>query len=283
MVSGRGLWQHARVISLSRDRHHWIFGIAALAVWVAIGWPVVYAIMTGAEVRGSPVPLVWLACFFLFGASAFAASVLRLGTRAMWTLLGLQVAATVAMAYLGQWAMMAVFLIIPAWQAATTTSLARALGWTTFQSLAVIGALAIAPNPDLCWVVAKALGLQLLLVFGAQALRREAEAARVLADTNRELRAAQALIVSTVRQAERLRISRELHDAWGNELTALGLQLEIASHVQEPDGARGHVAQAKGLAGALLAKVREVVATLREDERGNMSGGLTGGDPSPST
>ncbi|MDQ3247054.1 MAG: sensor histidine kinase, partial [Pseudomonadota bacterium] len=90
---------------------------------------------------------------------------------------------------------------------------------------------------------------------------------RVLAQTNRELRSAQAIIANTARGAERLRISRELHDAWGHELTALGLQLEIASHVTEPAKANDHVMQAKGLARALLAKVRDVVAALREDER----------------
>ena len=81
------------------------------------------------------------------------------------------------------------------------------------------------------------------------------------------MRSAQAILANTVRDAERLRISRELHDAWGHELTALGLQLEIASHVTEPGRANDHVLQAKGLARALLAKVRDVVATLREAER----------------
>lgn len=103
-------------------------------------------------------------------------------------------------------------------------------------------------------------GLQLCVLFTACALRREAETARALAQ-------AQAVIANRVRDAERLRISRELHDAWGHELTALGLQLEIASHVSNPGRANDHVMQAKGLARDLLAKVRDVVATLREAER----------------
>jgi signal transduction histidine kinase len=88
------------------------------------------------------------------------------------------------------------------------------------------------------------------------------------------LRSAQAIIANTVRDAERLRISRELHDAWGHELTALGLQLEIASHVTEPGRASDHVMQAKGLASALLAKVRDVVATLRDAERCDLKDAL---------
>jgi signal transduction histidine kinase len=182
-------------------------------------------------------------------------------------LLFVQLAAVVAMAIILPWAGMSSFLVIIAWQAAMAASPGRALGWVAFQTLVVIGALAQALNPDLCWVIAKSFALQLLLVFTANALRREAETGRALAQTNRELRAAQAIIANNVRDAERLRISRELHDAWGHELTALGLQLEIASHVTERGRANDHVMQAKGLARALLAKVRDVVAALREAER----------------
>jgi signal transduction histidine kinase len=170
--------------------------------------------------------------------------------------------------------MMSAFLIIVAWQVATATGPVKALGWVAFQTLAVIGALALAPNPDLCWVLGKSFALQLFFVFAAQAVRMEAETARALAQTNRELRSAQAIIANTARDAERLRISRELHDSWGHELTALGLQLEIASHVTEPGRANDHVMQAKGLARALLGKVRDVVATLREAERCNLKDAL---------
>jgi signal transduction histidine kinase len=129
-------------------------------------------------------------------------------------------------------------------------------------------------NPDLCWVIGESLALQLVLFLTAQALRREADTARALAQTNRELRSAQAIIANNVRGAERLRISRELHDAWGHELTALGLQLEIASHLTELGRATDHVMQAKGLARALLAKVRDVVAALREAERCDLKDAL---------
>jgi signal transduction histidine kinase len=192
---------------------------------------------------------------------------LRLRPAVVWTLLFVELAAVVAMAIILPWAGMSQFLVIIAWQAAVATTPRKALGWVSFQTLVVIGALAQAISPDLCWVVVKSLALQLLLLFMARALRSEAETARQLAQTNRELRSAQAIIANNVRDAERLRISRELHDAWGHELTALGLQLEIATHVNEPDRKNEHVAQAKGLASALLGKVRDVVSTLREAER----------------
>jgi signal transduction histidine kinase len=165
---------------------------------------------------------------------------------------------------------MSEFLIIMAWQAAMATTPVRALNWVGFQTLVIIGTLAQTLSLDMCWVIGESVALQLLLVFMAQALRREASTARALAQSNRDLRAAQAIIAHTARDAERLRISRELHDAWGHELTALGLQLEIASHVTETGRANDHVLQAKGLARALLAKVRDVVAALRESERSDL-------------
>lgn len=245
---------------------HRIFCIAAMTVWLALGWPVLQNFMTGATIGGSPVSALWLVPFTLFGAAVLGAMVLKLRPSLLWTLLCVQVAAVMAMAIIVPWAGMSQFLIIIAWQVAMATAPVKALSWVAFQTLAIIGTLAQALNPDLCWVIGKSFALQLLLVFTAHALRREAETARALAQTNRELRSAQAIIANTVRNAERLRISRELHDAWGHELTALGLQLEIASHIAEPGRANDHVMQAKGLARALLAKVRDVVAALREAE-----------------
>lgn len=245
-------------------RNQWVFGVAAMALWLALGWPVVLAALAG---RASPAALLWLVPFTIFGAAALGAMVPKLRSEVRWALLGAQVATVVAMAILSQWAMMSAFLIITAWQAAMATTPVRALAWVAFQMLAVTATLALVPKPDLCWVLAKSLGLQLLLVFTAYAVRWESAAARALARTNRELRSAQATIAGRARDAERLRISRELHDAWGHELTALGLQLEIASHVTGPGQANDHVIQAKRLARDLLARVRNVVSSLRESER----------------
>lgn len=253
---------------------HRLFCIAAMTMWFAWGWPVIRDLMNGATIRGYPVSPLWLVPFTLFGAAVLVAMALKLRPSILWTLLWVQLAAVVAMAIILPWAGMSTYLVIIAWQVAMATSPGRALGWVVFQTLVVIGALAQALNPDLCWVIAKSFALQLLLVFTANALRREAETARALAQTNRELRSAQAIIANNVRDAERLRISRELHDAWGHELTALGLQLEIASHVAEPGKANEHVVQAKGLARALLAKVRDVVSALREAERCDLKDAL---------
>ena len=243
-----------------RYANHWVFCLAALAVSLAFAWPILEALATGAAIRGSPAPMLWLVPFTLFGAAVVGAMVLKPQPRLQWTLLGVQVAAIVAMAIVVNWAMMSMFLIIVAWQVAMVASPLKGLSWAILQTLTLTLTLALVPNPDVCWVLWMSFGLQLCALVTANALKREAETARALAR-------AQAVIASTARDAERLRISRELHDAWGHELTALGLQLEIASHVSEPGRARDHVVQAKGLAGDLLGKVRDCVAALREDER----------------
>jgi signal transduction histidine kinase len=255
-------------------RHDWTFCVAALGLWLAYGWPVITQYRVGGTIRDLAVSPMWFIPFAVMGVAVLAAMVLKLSDRAHWTLLSVQLAAVVAMTFLVPWAGMSSFLVVIAWQVGMSTTAPKAMSWIALQNVAVIGTLAQALNPDLCWVLTKSAALQLLFVFTAQALRREAETSRALAQTNRELHSAQAIIASNVRNAERLRISRELHDAWGHELTALGLQLEIASHVTEPARVNDHVLKAKGLASDLLGDVRDMVATLREAERSDLKEGL---------
>jgi signal transduction histidine kinase len=72
------------------------------------------------------------------------------------------------------------------------------------------------------------------------------------------------LLAESSRANERVRISRELHDLIGHHLTALSLNLEVASHRTEGE-ARAHVRQAQSLTRLLLSDVREVVSELRKD------------------
>ncbi len=80
---------------------------------------------------------------------------------------------------------------------------------------------------------------------------------------NSELRATRALLAESARVNERTRISRELHDLLGHHLTALSLNLEVASHLSAGK-VQDHVRQAQTLAKLLLTDVREAVSHLRE-------------------
>ncbi|NVD45319.1 sensor histidine kinase [Qipengyuania atrilutea] len=267
--------RQAGALSLHQDgyegeRHKWVFTGAALAVALTLGWPVLQRLLSGQ----SAVSEAWIVAFIVFVVATIAATVLKVRSSIRWGLLCMQVASVAAMAFASSAPMMTAFLIIVAWQVAVTTGPTIALSWVAAQTLTVVGALALTPFPDLCWVIGKALALQLLFVFAAQTLRREEETAQAFAQANRELRSVQAIISKNARNVERLQVSRELHDAWGHELTALGLQLEIASHVSDADRARHHVIQAKNLARDLLGKVRDVVDTLREVERSGLKEAL---------
>lgn len=94
---------------------------------------------------------------------------------------------------------------------------------------------------------------------------RGAEAARDrLARVNADLLATRALLADSIRDAERLRFARELHDVAGHKLTALTLNLRSLAAV--PGCAdRGELRIALEMSAGLMADLRQVVQALRED------------------
>ncbi len=106
--------------------------------------------------------------------------------------------------------------------------------------------------------------IQLATVLSTVALLREQRMRRELAQAHVELQSAAVLLAESTRTAERLRISRELHDLIGHQLTVLALELEAARH-QEADRAREHVERANLVARELLADVRATVGELRTE------------------
>lgn len=109
------------------------------------------------------------------------------------------------------------------------------------------------------------LAFQAFALMASHAALREARARLELARLNAELKATQSLLAESNRAAERVRISRELHDLIGHHLTALSLSLEVAGHLTEGK-AQAHVQQAQSLAKLLLGDVREVVSALRDSD-----------------
>ena len=98
------------------------------------------------------------------------------------------------------------------------------------------------------------------------AARRETAARERLAAANAELEATRELLAQSARLAERAAIGRDLHDLLGHHLTALSLNLEIASHQTEGD-ARARVETAQSVTKLLLGDVRAVVGSLRPTDR----------------
>jgi signal transduction histidine kinase len=121
---------------------------------------------------------------------------------------------------------------------------------------------------DRSWTEALAFGLTMggFMLFAAASsflVRSEAAARAQLALANSELLATRAMLVETSRVEERLRISRDLHDTLGHHLTALSLQLDVASRLSEGKAA-DHIRQAHAITRLLLGDVRDVVSRLRE-------------------
>jgi signal transduction histidine kinase len=104
---------------------------------------------------------------------------------------------------------------------------------------------------------------QVLAAIAVRSALGEAQMRNALARANAELRATQSLLEETSRANERTRIARELHDVLGHDLTALALQLEVASNLA-PERAGSHVAKAQQVGARLLENVRGVVSSMRD-------------------
>jgi len=104
---------------------------------------------------------------------------------------------------------------------------------------------------------------QVFAVLMAATSLRERRLHEELAETNEELAQAQGRLAESSRVAERLRISRDLHDLVGHQLSALAVNLEVASHLATGPAGES-VAQSRTIAKDLLHDVRQVVGQLRE-------------------
>ncbi|MGW5751388.1 sensor histidine kinase [Nocardia rhamnosiphila] len=101
-----------------------------------------------------------------------------------------------------------------------------------------------------------------LVVFTA---RSEADARNELAVAHIELCSTTAQLEVATREAERLRIARDLHDLAGHHLAALSLELEVAAHLTEEGAGHEHVVRARSIAKDLLNTVRTAVGEMRTE------------------
>jgi signal transduction histidine kinase len=103
-----------------------------------------------------------------------------------------------------------------------------------------------------------------MVVFVAFSVRTMVErtARDELAIVNNELHATRELLAQKSRADERLRISRDLHDTLGHNLTGLSIQLDVAARRSEGQAAE-NIREAHAITRLLLADVRDVVGQLR--------------------
>ena len=105
-------------------------------------------------------------------------------------------------------------------------------------------------------------------MFAALVMRYAAQAEEAgvrLREANADLLATRELLSESARDAERLRMARELHDVAGNKLTALKLNLAVLARDPRFDDATQPGVCAR-LADELLADLRGLVQRMRNDE-----------------
>jgi signal transduction histidine kinase len=92
---------------------------------------------------------------------------------------------------------------------------------------------------------------------------REREARLEAELTSRKLEATQNLLNEAVKQSERVRIARNIHDLLGHHLTALTINLQVAS-IKSDGEVKKSIEQCHQLAKLLLSDVREAVSDIRD-------------------
>lgn len=257
---------------------------AAFFVYLCAGWPLVTNWPTerlSTLDRSSVVVLLWLGCYLLFGVLYWLLT-WRLGSRRYWALkmLGLTVmtCAALAIAWYSHSGLGAIFMVVIAVVLPWLLPRSLAVAWMVLQNLALIPV--FLTFPELTFVtailqVSLYLALSVLAFVTSIIASQQAEERERQRQLNSELRATRALLAESSRIAERIRIARELHDLVGHHLTALTLNLEVASHLtREP--ASGHVRKAQATAKHLLADVREVVSEMRQDDALDLTQALNG-------
>lgn len=240
-------------------------------VWILAAIPLLVLPLVATERAPSAVQIAgWWAGALLF-LLAFVHPAVRLQRRsAFWKrvlLLAVMSAAAFAVNYftrsgIGSLLAMVVAALLP-WM------LPALLGMAWVGGLAVIFGGWVIFIPDGTWLLALIfilmnLGLTLFPFIASLLALQQVQARADLRRVNSELLATQSLLAENTRIAERVRISRDLHDLVGHHLTALTLNLEVASHTTDGKG-KAHVDKAASVARLLLADVREVVSDLRRD------------------
>lgn len=245
---------------LRQDQVDLLLRVAGLVGWAAVAVP-----LTGAEPRSLVSP-AWVAGYLLFGVLYLVCTGMdppfsKAGRTLVLALMATGVAvnlvapaygyagvlpliATAVAAFILPFAAMAVLILVQ------TTILMAPLWAATDLTAALTQTLS-------------SMGFQFFTAGVVALMRRESCARISLARAHAELESAQAALAENSRTAERLRIARDLHDLVGHQLTALAVNLEVASHVAEGP-AKEQVELSRMIAKDLLRDVRAAVGRLRE-------------------
>lgn len=248
----------------------WRFKTAGFCAWLAIAAPASTDIYAGRLAGGAA--MAWGVAFIVFGAAyaLYLRPATTPGTHRVKSLTTVAILTAAAMTMIVTSAglmkyLASVSLTIVAAELPYLLPPRQVWTWVALQSAALTAVFWLSFG----WVSGMAGGLAYagfqVLALGRTWLElRERQARQALAAANAELRGTQALLAESSRTAERLRISRDLHDSMGHHLTALSLQLDLLGRQLEAPAA-DRVREAHAITRLLLADVRNVVGELRSN------------------
>lgn len=233
------------------------------AVWLFVGAPTLWAFARRPELLSSAHGWLWLGAYLLFGA-AFTVATSPRPAALRRIALALQSIAALSLCFVGMPGFEGGLLAVVAAQTPGLFPMPAAALLLVGQAVPLF--VVILPSHGLLGSL-EATGAY--LAFGAFAMgvivlrEREMRGRLELGRLNSELLATQRLLADSTRLAERLRISRDLHDLLGHHLVALGLQLELErGRSGTPSPA---LAEAQDIARRMLDDVRDVVSRFRSD------------------
>jgi len=247
---------------------------AGFVVWLAAGVPQLAAWASG-RAYFEQRAVVWCAAYASFAIAFHLAT--RTVPRGAWraaALAGQSVAALVVLA-IGNTGFEGALLCVVAGESPLVVGEKVGFVWVAAQTIVMVAVDLVSPyrgRGTLLSAFAYA-GFQLFAFGASRLVVREAAARAELGRVHAELLATRELFADSTRTAERLRISRELHDALGHHLTALNLQLELARNIADGQ-TKGPVDHAHALSKELLVELRSVVSAMREDAPLDLSGAL---------
>lgn len=256
-----GVLSHTRVLRL-----------AGLFTWVMVGLPLAYSQFENLHSRsdmGGWAILLFVA-YLSFGTSYYwLTRILRSDSHTSWLdrgLLLLLTASALGVSFLSGSGLGSILMMVAAGVIPWMLSVRLGVLWLLVSQLAVAPVYYMLLRFPLFEAVMQSLlygGFSMFIFVTSLVARQQTEARDEQRRLNSELRATRALLAESARVNERTRISRELHNLLGHQLTALTLNLEVAGHLAEGQ-ALDHVKRSHALAKLLLGNVREVVSQLRE-------------------
>src|ERR1041384_7891953 len=236
---------------------------AGLVTWVASGVPAALAIADG-RITGAAA-IVWVVAFAAFGL-AFSTICFRPSPNVLRErlLVLVQSIAGAVMVVVSRDGLAGATFVVAAAQIVELVPQGVETAWIAVQSAVIVARYWWLDGWGTGLTIgAGYLGFQMFAMATASLAFRERLAREELARAHAELQATQGLLSENIRVAERLRISRDLHDMLGHHLTALSLQLEVASRLTT-GAAVDRINEAHAITKLLLSDVRAVVSRLRE-------------------